>query len=297
MTKVLAGRLAGMFHARRVSNLTTITAGLIALSTATLGFAFALALLPVVVLRVTSIDGVLTPWAIDTTDLALVASRSALASMALSGVAFLAWLRRTVAATPAGRRGRVPTPARAVGWWFVPVVNLVRPYSIVRDLHDDLAVAGRPAAPIRAWWTCFVVAVVPSVVALAGGWLAGFYVAVAVLPLVAGYAAVSRLAPGLSLPLRLALVLPAASVVLAAVAGLAMLGMAAIIVSASPSGGVEIDALMVESIGIAIALAIGVMAVAAGILAIRVVLEIDRRAMEQTVLVARPSREPLRAAA
>jgi hypothetical protein len=39
------------------------------------------------------------------------------------------------------------------------------------------------------------------------------------------------------------------------------------------------------------------MAVAAGILAIRVVLEIDRSAMEQAVLVARPSREPLRAAA
>ncbi len=108
MTKVLAGRLAGMFRGRRASNLTTITAGLIALSTATLGFAVALALLPVLVLRLTSIDGILTPWAIDTTDLALVASRSALASMALSGVAFLAWLRRTVADDPGGSARRGP---------------------------------------------------------------------------------------------------------------------------------------------------------------------------------------------
>jgi hypothetical protein len=201
--------------------------------------------------------------------------------MTLSGVAFLAWLRRTVASAP-HRQGRMPTPALAVGCWFVPVVNLIRPYAIVRDLHDELAVSGRPAAPIRAWWFCWVVAVVPSVAALAAGWLAGFYVAVAVLPLVAGFAVVSRIAPNASLPLRLALALPAAMLVLAVFAGIAVLGMATIIVSASPTGGLEIDAVRVETIGVAVVLAIGVLAVAAGILAIRVVLEIDRRALERS---------------
>lgn len=270
-----------MDRSRRISNLSAITAVLIALSTATLGFAFAVALVPIVALRLTAVDGVLSPMALDTSDLAAVASRSALASMALSGVAFLAWLRRTIAAAP-HHRGGVPTPARAVAWWFVPVVNLIRPYGIVRDLHDELAVSGRSAAPIRAWWFCWVVAVVPSIVALAGGWLAGFYLAAAVLPLVAGFAAVSRLAPRVSLPLRLALALPAAMLVLAVLAGVAVLGMATVIVSATPSGGLEIDAAMVETIGIAVVLAVAVLAIAAGILAIRVVLEIDRRALERS---------------
>jgi hypothetical protein len=35
-------------------------------------------------------------------------------------------------------------------------VNLARPYWILRDLHDRLAVPGRRNAPLHAWWICWL---------------------------------------------------------------------------------------------------------------------------------------------
>jgi hypothetical protein len=50
------------------------------------------------------------------------------------------------------------SPRAAIGWWFVPVANLVKPYRIVADVYDRLAAirpaAGRPAVP--AWWLLWI---------------------------------------------------------------------------------------------------------------------------------------------
>ncbi|WP_437481608.1 DUF4328 domain-containing protein [Sorangium sp. So ce1014] len=64
----------------------------------------------------------------------------------LAGALFLCWLARAVALAfvldPV--RGFHWTPAESVLVFFIPVVNLVQPYRVLRDLHDGLATAGVP---------------------------------------------------------------------------------------------------------------------------------------------------------
>lgn len=76
-------------------------------------------------------------------------------------VAFLAWLSRSVANAPALGAGVPPSsPRAAIGWWFVPFANLVKPYQIVKDLYERLANRGSPLGQTRlvlAWWLLFVI--------------------------------------------------------------------------------------------------------------------------------------------
>jgi hypothetical protein len=74
--------------------------------------------------------------------------------------AFLAWLSRAIDnAPPLGAGTPETSPAASIGWWFVPIANLVMPYRIVRDLLDRLAVPwlqpGRVA--VLSWWLLFIV--------------------------------------------------------------------------------------------------------------------------------------------
>ncbi|WP_437278650.1 DUF4328 domain-containing protein [Sorangium sp. So ce375] len=64
----------------------------------------------------------------------------------VTGVVFLRWLARAVAAAGAldPVRGLAWTPSEAVLAFLIPVVNLVQPYRVLRDLHDGLAPAGVP---------------------------------------------------------------------------------------------------------------------------------------------------------
>lgn len=55
------------------------------------------------------------------------------------------------------------TPGWAVGWWFVPVANLVMPFLGVRELSRRSAEAAdsqRSALILWAWWLCWVGAMV-----------------------------------------------------------------------------------------------------------------------------------------
>lgn len=49
------------------------------------------------------------------------------------------------------------TPGWAVGWWFIPVLNLVLPYRVMRELWRASG-RGEPAGPpyLGAWWGCCV---------------------------------------------------------------------------------------------------------------------------------------------
>jgi hypothetical protein len=75
------------------------------------------------------------------------------------GIAFLAWLYRTSKNVPLlGGGDTRRSPAAAVGWWFVPIANLVVPYQIVADVDRRLAaVVGAPWTRwlVLAWWLCW----------------------------------------------------------------------------------------------------------------------------------------------
>jgi hypothetical protein len=80
-------------------------------------------------------------------------------AMVASGIAFLAWLSRAVDNVPAlGGGNPIHSPGAAIGWWFVPFVNLIAPYQIVADLWRRMATspAGRSVAIILAWWLLWV---------------------------------------------------------------------------------------------------------------------------------------------
>jgi len=78
----------------------------------------------------------------------------------VTAVAFLAWLSRTVDNVPALRGGRpMVTPRWSIGWWFIPFANLVKPFQIVRDVHDRMAIGASSDGGwiVLAWWLSWVV--------------------------------------------------------------------------------------------------------------------------------------------
>lgn len=81
-----------------------------------------------------------------------------------AAIAFLIWLygayRALVLLSAPSLRF---TPGWAVGYWFVPFVNLVRPYQILKELWQQSSTktspAGEPAEATVAgiWWTTYLV--------------------------------------------------------------------------------------------------------------------------------------------
>ena len=78
-------------------------------------------------------------------------------------VAFLAWLSRTVEIVPAlGLGTPKDSPRWAIGWWFIPVAFLWKPYTVVREVWDRLAIPARATGGtlVLAWWLAWIGAVV-----------------------------------------------------------------------------------------------------------------------------------------
>jgi hypothetical protein len=85
----------------------------------------------------------------------------------LSAVTFLLWLHRAVKnLSSLGARTLRFTPGWAVGWFFVPVMNLIRPSEVVTELWhaSDPAIQSYQPAPravpahVRWWWGLFILA-------------------------------------------------------------------------------------------------------------------------------------------
>ena len=83
-----------------------------------------------------------------------------------TAIAFLMWLyrvRRNL--TALGVKGLRFTPGWSVGWWFVPIMNVFRPFQIVNEAWQasDPGAAGddwpsaRYAPLIGWWWVLFVI--------------------------------------------------------------------------------------------------------------------------------------------
>ncbi len=89
----------------------------------------------------------------DTADSLFLVSAMALA------VAFIAWLSRSVEnVPPLGGGTPYDSPRWAIGWWFVPLAFLWKPYTVVRDVHDRLATASHFSGGgiVVAWWLTWI---------------------------------------------------------------------------------------------------------------------------------------------
>jgi hypothetical protein len=80
-----------------------------------------------------------------------------------SVVAVAMWIHRAHAnLREAGVDGLEFTPGWAVGWYFVPFANLVKPFQAMRELwtasHSEYDAFGAVApAEIKVWWGCWIV--------------------------------------------------------------------------------------------------------------------------------------------
>jgi hypothetical protein len=85
-----------------------------------------------------------------------------------TAIALIAWLSRSVDNVPP-LGGGVPhdSPRWAIGWWFVPIAFLWKPYTVVRETWDRLAPVGRAAggALVVSWWIAWIVGGIVSRVA------------------------------------------------------------------------------------------------------------------------------------
>ena len=87
----------------------------------------------------------------------------ALLALLVTAVVCLFWMYRAYANLKMmGSKETAITPGWAVGYWFVPVVNLYRPYKTMHELWSRSATANLAgavaAAPslIGLWWLCYV---------------------------------------------------------------------------------------------------------------------------------------------
>ena len=83
-------------------------------------------------------------------------------------VAFLIWLYRAYGnLSPLQARNLEFSPGWAVGWWFIPFANLVKPFQVVREVYNESdpdvdpytgfshVPAGTPAV-VGLWWGTFL---------------------------------------------------------------------------------------------------------------------------------------------
>jgi hypothetical protein len=95
-------------------------------------------------------------------------------TIAVAALMFLMWLHRVVANGPAmGGKALRFTPRWAVGWWFVPFANLLRPFQVVSeawrtaspaDAHMTPDTRGMLRLPVflRLWWGLWLLGYVLS---------------------------------------------------------------------------------------------------------------------------------------
>ncbi len=70
-------------------------------------------------------------------------------------IAYFCWVSRTVDnVPPLGGGTPHDSPRWSVGWWFIPVADLWRPFMLVREAWDRLSVPARPAGGriVETWW-------------------------------------------------------------------------------------------------------------------------------------------------
>lgn len=87
-----------------------------------------------------------------------------------TAVVFLMWFHRAYKNLPAFGVTTEQTPGWAVGMWFIPFANLVRPYQAVREMwvksdpggdfrqgYDERGLASKSAALVGVWWAAWLI--------------------------------------------------------------------------------------------------------------------------------------------
>ncbi len=80
------------------------------------------------------------------------------AGLLLAGIAFVMWTYRVVANARVFAEDEMPfTPSEAAWSWFIPIVNLVRPYQVMRAVERSaLPVGGSPSSLVSSWWAAYL---------------------------------------------------------------------------------------------------------------------------------------------
>ncbi len=74
-------------------------------------------------------------------------------------VCFLMWVHRVVRQLKAQGADIGMSPARAVWMWIIPLLNLVKPYHVMRDIAERVGGAHFVASlPLQWWWAASIVA-------------------------------------------------------------------------------------------------------------------------------------------
>ena len=89
-------------------------------------------------------------------------------------IAFLVWIHRVRANLPAlGIEDARWSPGWAVGWWFVPFMDLFRPFQVVKEIWKASGPEARPdswrdastPALLGWWWTLFLLGQFANIIA------------------------------------------------------------------------------------------------------------------------------------
>jgi hypothetical protein len=75
----------------------------------------------------------------------------------ITGITFLSWIyRANVNARALGAEGMKFTPGWSVGWFFVPVASLWKPFQAMREIWQASTLPGNwqavPNSPVVGWW-------------------------------------------------------------------------------------------------------------------------------------------------
>ena len=54
------------------------------------------------------------------------------------------------------------SPGWSVGWFFVPIMNLFRPYQVVSEVHRHSHPEGQGSPLLPIWWSCWVLGVLTT---------------------------------------------------------------------------------------------------------------------------------------
>jgi hypothetical protein len=90
----------------------------------------------------------------------------ALVSFLTSAILFLVWIHRANAnARALGALGMEFTPGWCVGWWFIPIANLFKPYQAMREIYqasdpkqdNETWAASVVPSFLGAWWATWIV--------------------------------------------------------------------------------------------------------------------------------------------
>jgi hypothetical protein len=93
--------------------------------------------------------------------LTMIAGLLTFFAYAVAVVLYSRWLHLAVRTTNALGIDVGATPGWAVGWFFVPIASLYRPYQVVKAMARSLG-GGAAAAPVGAWWGFWIASNVAS---------------------------------------------------------------------------------------------------------------------------------------